>query len=436
MINFKNSKHKIYRYSFDKESSHLLFPWVTGVIISTILVLPGSYVALTLWLTLYGLFFIRDFVDRVWRVSVAFGASYIWYGLLVYVLTGIALGLIHGYRASYYEAYIPMLLAPIIMNGILAAKPSSAFLWIGTAGAGFLAGLMASYQSLYLGIGRAFGAMNNIIIFGDLSVVMASFSALGLVYWSSSKSKLYLKIILMCGVIFGIWASLLSGSKGGWLSIIMMLIIIIWVSLKKMHWAIKILGVLIGLGLIGMLAFLAPSELVENRIRDGVKGAQIWFESGNVTEWSVSIRLEKWYQAIFMLIEKPFTGWGVQGAIVELQARINSAGVSGIWTQTENDLLQAGIVHGLPAIFSILILYLCFILAFVKIRKLNPSSSLCIGLSSAGILFVVLMFEFGLSIVALGRNSFRHTFIVWEMLILGLLILASKEKNRTPPLFK
>jgi O-antigen ligase len=137
-----------------------------------------------------------------------------------------------------------------------------------------------------------------------------------------------------------------------------------------------------------------------------------------------------------MLIEKPFTGWGVQGAIVELQARINSAGVSGIWTQTENDLLQAGIVHGLPAIFSILILYLCFILAFVKIRKLNPSSSLCIGLSSAGILFVVLMFEFGLSIVALGRNSFRHTFIVWEMLILGLLILASKEKNRTPPLFK
>jgi len=436
MINFKNSIHKIYRYSFDKESSHLLFPWVTGVIISTILVLPGSYVALTLWLTLYGLFFIRDFVDRVWRVSVAFGASYIWYGLLVYVLTGIALGLIHGYRASYYEAYIPMLLAPIIMNGILAAKPSSAFLWIGTAGAGFLAGLMASYQSLYLGIGRAFGAMNNIIIFGDLSVVMASFSALGLVYWSSSKSKLYLKIILMCGVIFGIWASLLSGSKGGWLSIIMMLIIIIWVSLKKMHWAIKILGVLIGLGLIGMLAFLAPSELVENRIRDGVKGAQIWFESGNVTEWSVSIRLEKWYQAIFMLIEKPFTGWGVQGAIVELQARINSAGVSGIWTQTENDLLQAGIVHGLPAIFSILILYLCFILAFVKIRKLNPSSSLCIGLSSAGILFVVLMFEFGLSIVALGRNSFRHTFIVWEMLILGLLILASKEKNRTPPLFK
>jgi O-antigen ligase len=420
---------KINYYNFDNDSSHRLFPWITGAIMSTILVLPFAYGVLTLWLTLYGLYFIRGFLDRVWRPSVSVGASFIWYGLLIYVLAGITLGLIHGYRASYYEAYIPMLLSPIIVNGILAAKPSSTFLWIGAASAALLAGLMASYQSLYLGVGRAFGAMNNIIIFGDLSVVMATFSALGLLYWSSSKSKLHIKMFLMTGVFFGIWASLLSGTKGGWLSILMVLIMVIWISLKKMHWSKKILGVCIGLGLVIIFAFLAPSELVVNRIKDGVKGAQIWFEIGSVTEGSVSIRLEKWYQAIFMLIEKPLTGWGVQGAIVELQARINSAGVSGVWIQTENDLLQAGIVHGLPAIVAILVLYLSFVISFVRMRKSNPSSSLCIGLSSAGILFVVLMLEFGLSIVALGRNSFRHTFIVWEMLILSLLILGFNQQN-------
>ncbi len=420
---------KISNYNFHNYSSHRLFPWITGAIMSTILVLPFAYGVLTLWLTLYGLYFIKGFIDRVWRPSLSVGASFIWYGLLTYALTGITLGLIHGYRASYYEAYIPMLLAPIIVNGVLVAKPSSTFLWIGAASAGLLAGMMASYQSLYLGIGRAFGAMSNIIIFGDLSVVMASFSALGLLYWSSSRSKNYFKIFLISGVFFGVWASLLSGTKGGWLSILMVLIMVIWISLKKMHWSRKILGVLIGLGLIIMVAFLAPSELVVNRIKDGVRGAQIWFEIGIVTDGSVSIRLEKWYQAIFMLIEKPLTGWGVQGAIVELQSRITLAGVSGVWIQTENDILQAGIVHGFPAIISILILYLCFIVSFVRMRKLNPSSSLCIGLSSAGILFVVLMLEFGLSIVALGRNSFRHTFIVWEMLIFSLLILNLNQKT-------
>jgi hypothetical protein len=76
-----------------------------------------------------------------------------------------------------------MLLAPIIVNGVLVAKPSSEFLWFGAAGSAVLAGLMASYQSLYLGVGRAFGGLNNIIIFGDLSVATAMLSVFGLLYW-------------------------------------------------------------------------------------------------------------------------------------------------------------------------------------------------------------------------------------------------------------
>jgi O-antigen ligase len=410
--------------SLNDDSSHRIFPWITVAIMATILVVPSAYAILTLWLTLYGLWFIKGFVNRVWRPSIAIGASYIWCGLIVYVLIGIGLGLSHGYKASYYEGYVPMLLAPIIVNAVLVAKPSPSFLWMGAAGAAFLAGLMASYQSLYLGVGRAFGAMNNIIIFGDLSVVMATFSVFGLLYWSSTVSKPQFKIILIIGLIFGVWASLLSGTKGGWLSIIMISILAIWISLKQLHWSKKILGVVIGLGLVFLAASLAPPELVMNRVKDGVAGARIWFLTGDVTEGSVSIRLEKWYQAIFMLIEKPLTGWGNQGAIVELQARITAAGVPGVWTQAENDLLQAGIVHGIPAIFATLALYFGFILSFAKMRRLNSDSSLWIGLSSVGIVFVILMIEFGLSVNVLGRNAFRHTFIVWEMCILALLILA------------
>jgi O-antigen ligase len=166
-----------------------------------------------------------------------------------------------------------------------------------------------------------------------------------------------------------------------------------------------------------------------NRVLDGVDGASTWFLTGNVTDGSVSIRLEKWFQAFLMLIEKPLTGWGTQHAITELQARINESGVPGVWIQAENDLLQSGINHGFPLIFSVLILYASFILSFAKIRKLNPGSALCTGLSSVAILFVILMIEFGLSVNALGRNSFRHTFIVWEMLILSLLLLELSNKT-------
>jgi hypothetical protein len=57
---------------------------------STILVIPVAYGILTLWLTLYGLLFMKGFVNRVWRPSIVMGASYIWYGLSIYVLFGIA----------------------------------------------------------------------------------------------------------------------------------------------------------------------------------------------------------------------------------------------------------------------------------------------------------------------------------------------------------
>jgi O-antigen ligase len=415
---------KMSQTSLNDDRSHQLFPWITGAIMATVLVVPSAYAILTLWLTLYGLWFIKGFVNRVWRQSIAVGASYIWCGLIVYVLIGVGLGLSHGYKASYYEGYVPMLLAPIIVNAVLVAKPSASFFWIGAVGAAFLAGLMASYQSLYLGVGRAFGAMNNIIIFGDLSVVMATFSVFGLLYWSSTQSKPYIKILLIIGVVFGVWASLLSGTKGGWLSILMITIVAIWISLKQLHWSKKILGVLIGLGLVILAAFLAPPELVIGRIKDGVAGAQIWFATGSVTEGSVSIRLEKWHQAILMLIDKPLTGWGNQGAIMELQDRLAAAGVSGVWTQVESDLLQAGIVHGIPAIFATLALYFGFIFSYVKMRRLNTDSSVWIGLASVGVVFVILMIEFGLSVNVLGRNAFRHTFIVWEMCILSLLILA------------
>jgi O-antigen ligase len=429
IINLKNSIHKIYQYNFEKELVHRLFPWITGAIMSTVLVMPSAYAILTLWLTLYGLWFIKGFVNRVWRPSIAIGASYVWYSLAIYVLCNMVLGLIYGYKASYYEAFIPFLMAPFIVNAVLVAKPSPSFFWMGAVGAAFLAGLMGSYQSLYLGVGRSFGAMNNVIIFGDLSVVMAMFSVFGLLYWSSTQPKFYIKLLLIIGTVFGVWASLLSGTKGGWLSILMITIMAIWISPKEFHWPIKILGFLIGFGIVILAAYLAPHELVIGRIKDGLAGAQIWFATGSVTDGSVSIRLEKWHQAVLMLIEKPLTGWGNQGAIVELQDRITAAGVPGVWTQAESDLLQAGINHGLPGIFSILILYFGFILFFVKMRRLNIHSSSSVGLSSVAILFIILMIEFGLSVNALGRNAFRHTFIVWEMLIFSLLLLECTKEN-------
>jgi O-antigen ligase len=360
------------------------------------------------------------------------GALPLWVGMVVYVLFGMAMGFVHGYKASYFEAYVPMLLAPFIVNAVVVARPHINMLWLGAGTAAVFAGLVASYQSLYLQMDRAGGAMNNVIIFGDLAVVVGMFSAFGALFGLSADAPKWMRRYLLLGAVMGVWASLLSGTKGGWLSILMLSVILVWMALRHWHWARRVAvasAVLMG---IVMAAFLAPPEIVVNRITHGLQGAHTWFTTGQITEGSVSVRLEKWSQAIQMIIDKPMVGWTTEGSMLEIDKRLLQAGAGvghgGQWTQTENDLLQIGIVHGLPGLASYLFLYLGLLWSFIRIRQLDLQRVLWVGVATAGALLVVLMLEFGLSVVVLGRNAFRHTLIVWAMLVLGYLILLWQQR--------
>lgn len=412
---------------------HRLFPWVTGLLITGILVVPGAYVLLTLWLALYGLWFLQGFSARVWQPSLMLGASPIWAGMVVYVVMGMGLGWWHGYKASYFEAYLPMLLAPFIVNAVVVARPHVALLWLGAAAGAASAGVLAILQSLVLDMGRAGGAMNNVIMFGDLSVILSMFTMFGWIYWGRYQKSRWIHAVLLLGTLLGLTASLLSGTKGGWLSILMLAVVFVWLAFDQWHWLKKMLIASLIFLAIALVAFLAPADLVVNRITNGVKGAQTWFETRQVTEGSVSIRLEKWTQGLNMIIDKPLTGWTTEGSIVEIDRRLRStdAGVypGGSWSQTENDLLQAGIVHGVPSILSSLFLYGGIFWGFFRVRKRWPDQALWVGLTSAGAVLIVLFIEFGLSVVVLGRNAFRHTMIVWTMLVLGYLVLLWQQRQ-------
>jgi len=411
---------------------HRFFPWITGALMAGVLVVPGSYVLLTLWLALFGAWHARGWMERIWQPSLSMGALPIWVGMAVYVIFGMAMGFVHGYKASYFEAYVPMLLAPLIVNAVVVARPSLKMLWLGAAAAAVLAGVVASYQSLYLQLDRAGGAMNNVIMFGDLAVVLAMFSAFGALFGVNEADPKWMRRFMFLGAVMGVWASLLSGTKGGWLSVLMLSVILVWMALRHWHWARRaaVAGAVL-MGIVGA-AFMAPPEIVVNRITNGLQGASTWFATGQITEGSVSIRLEKWNQAIGMVIDKPLTGWTTEGSVVEIDQRLRQAGAGegpgGRWTQTENDLLQAAIVHGLPGLASNIFLYMGLLWGFIRIRQQDVRNALWVGVAAVGALLVVLMLEFGLSVVVLGRNAFRHTLIVWAMLALAYLILLWQQR--------
>jgi len=415
------------------DTPYRYFPWFTGALMAGVLVVPGFYALLSLWLALFGAWHVRGWTQRIWRPSLAIGAMPIWVGMAVYVLFGVTTGLFHGYKAAYFEAYVPMFLAPFIVNAVVVARPPVKMLWLGAATAAVLAGLVGSYQSLYLLMGRAGGVMNNVIMFGDLAVVLAMVSAFGAFFGVNDADPKWMRRFMFLGAAMGVWASLLSGSKGGWISILMLSVILVWMALRHWHWVRRVAVAGAVLGGVVAAAFLAPPDLVVNRISQGLQGASTWFTTGQITEGSVSIRLEKWKQAIGMVADKPLTGWTTEGSVIEIDKRLRqtSAGAypgGGRWTQTENDLLQAAIVHGVPGLASCLFLYIGFLWGFIRIRQQDVQNALWVGVAAVGALLVVLMLEFGLSVVVLGRNAFRHTLIAWAMLALAYLILFRSQR--------
>ena len=395
--------------------------------LSVVLVMPGGPMLLALCLAGMGLWSCRDWGTDLAKVWESPAVRIMAMGFAIFVGVGIFLGIWYDYRPGHYEAFIPFLLFPLMLHGVLKARLQASVLWMGAATGAVTAGLYASYQSLVLMTGRAMGSMNHPIIFGDLSVVLACIALFGVLYFEQAKNQRWVRVYLSCGAAMGVWGSLLSGSKGGWLSIIMVLLVFVWRATagKPVLW--RFLGVVLISVLMAKGVWLAPEELVRDRLV-GVWGkAHLWFETGQVTDWSVSIRLELWSFALKLFAQRPILGWSGEGALTMLAEHLKPFNVpAGIAPVFENDLLHYAAVSGLVGVLSVLALYGGVFACFWLCQKQGPKT---FAYALLGMLLVALYFEFGLTVNALGRNAFRYFFCAMSVMLLGLIILATQEKK-------
>jgi O-antigen ligase len=393
--------------------------------LSLVLVMPGGPMLLALCLAGIGLWSFRDLRTDWAQVWESPAVRIMALGFAIFVGVGIFLGVWYDYRPGHYEAFIPFLWAPLMLQGVIKARLQPVVLWTGSATAAVAAGLYASYQSLVLLTGRAMGSMNHPIIFGDLSVVLACIALFGVLYFEQAKNQIWMRLYLLFGAAMGVWGSLLSGSKGGWLSIIMVLLVFVWrvTAGKPVIW--RFLGVVLISVLVAKGVWLAPEELVRERLEGVWSKAHLWFETGQVTDWSVSIRLELWSYALKLFAQRPILGWSGEGALSMLGEHLKPFNVpAGIAPVFENDLLHYAAVSGLVGVLSVLALYGGVFACFWLYQKQGPKT---FAYALLGMLLVALYFEFGLTVNALGRNAFRYFFCAMTVMLLGLIILATKE---------
>lgn len=267
----------------------------------------------------------------------------------------------------------------------------------------FISGIIALYQYYILNLESAFYSQMKIQS-GDMAMSLGLFSfVIALHLLDTNKSKLAMLVIV--SGIFGILASLLSFSRGGWVAFPLVLIFLfaLYNSIfSKKTFAITLITILLSLSLLSLNNKVVERVVViQKQLLAYVGGYKI----SKVD--SVGERLDMWYVGVKALQEHPISGWGSRGLDAYKQSlatkgEINSAsiGYTHLHNQFIDELAKKGIVGGI-AILSVFIIPLC--LFYRKaVGQLNKRIKL---ISILGIVHVLSMIIYCMTQSFLAHNS-------------------------------
>ena len=293
----------------------------------------------------------------------------------------------------------------------------------GVAIGSIASGIMAIYQ--YNTIGRAEG-FTNAIRFGDISILM------GLILLSATMIRFFSKkerLFFTIASFFGLLASILSLSRGGWPALIAIPFIFFFVLDKNKK--IKLFFILSLLPLFFAFINLPP---VKPRIQQATQQVNGYFhEHDQYVNTSLGVRLELWKTAFLMGQEKPLTGWGdkniEKGRLEYVEKSISNPAIME-YNHAHNDFLEMWARRGAVGVISLMGIYLIPIFLVIfhykkNKKKLPELMAVNKFLVTSGILIYFGYFIFGLSDVfftfVIGHNFylFSLVFIISAMTWLG-----------------
>jgi len=309
--------------------------------------------------------------------------------------------------------------------------PQSVF-WYGLACGAILSGIIAVYEitsgPLYGGYhGRARGATHP-ILFGNLSLVMGVMALAGFGYFRG-QSK-WLVLVPIVAAICGLLASLLSSSRGGWVAMPALVVIVFWYLRSYLsRWQIVFSAAFVLL--LPLMAYLAPGSGVAYRVGVTLNNFKLYAESPidhAVRGTSVGTRLEMWQASWTIFKNNPILGigWGNYQehakALVAEGVRHRSAAY---WGHPHNEYFSVLVSGGLLGFVALLLLFFIPAKLFFAATKNQNAEMQRLGLS--GLLLVVGYMHFALS-EAIFERSLPVNFYAFYLLVIMVLISQQRKQ--------
>ncbi|WP_338766546.1 O-antigen ligase family protein [Massilia sp. METH4] len=390
-----------------------LLPFLTLIANAGVGLCSFGFLLAAIWSHRRGLPAFRRHLNDIRGVLTAFGAACVFAGLSALLYDDIHL--------RQFEKPVRMLLAVSACIAVLVYRPSRKALWWGLIGGAVVGACVAGYQRWGLGIERPGGSINA-ITFGDIVLVMG-LMCLAAVLDFRGRQRIWPAL----GVIAGLIGMVATGTRGGWVAIVLAALLF----LKYGHFLrgkfAKASASLVALLMAG--AFFVPQTGMSERMEQGVNDVQTYFNGGSAFT-NVGVRLELWKGAVMLAERHPWTPSGQERIKAELAQLVDAGVLQPFVLEAEhfhNDALQAlvyGGVVGLLCWFATLLLPFLFFLRMLRSHESAPAGLVAAAL--AGLLLVLSYFSFGLTEVIF--YSVRSTmFYVLMLFVLMGLCLAAKE---------
>lgn len=312
--------------------------------------------------------------------------------------------------------HIPLIIPIYFLFRKYSVEAGKAFL-VGIIVASFLIFGQAAYESIILGVKRAFGLYHFIVI-GDISMWIAVIASCSILTVIRNKYHILISIL---SIILALSASILSGSRGAWAVLPVIFIWFIW--LHRSHLSktsvisIIILSVALGFGALNF----GP---IQTRMNAAISEYQA-YSKDETKLGSFTARLEMWRDSIRIWKENPILGTGI-GDFREDRLQFVREGTSFVkqdFGHAHNiyfDLLATTGLVGLLATL-IFLLYIPFHMfyAFWN-READPWIRFY---ALAGMATILCFAVFGLSETWLARNVFVRTYMIALLVFMSSIMV-------------
>jgi len=379
-----------------------------------------GYYAGALFLPLLALFFFWLPTDRVMDYKVP----------LFFIVIGLLWSL-HAYldifRPRDSDRYLRIVLAGIALIFLMKLKINVLAIFYGIATGSFGAIFIALYQRFVLDMSRAKGDFHP-IVFGNFSMMLGLMSlAAALVLIKDKKVNF---AIMILAAVAGIAASFLSGSRGGWLGLpVILLFIFFHVRSLLSPRQIKVIFMSLFVGIV--LAVTIPATGIKDRVNAAQKDLHGYIYKDKKTS-SLGARLEMWKSAYFIFLENPVYGAGASRVSSYKNMFIEEAEVHRVvrkYAHSHSDYLDSLSERGILGFILLLVFYFGNLKLFND-RVITSSQPVTKALALMGAVGALCYINFSLTESLLTKNM-GLSFYCFTLIILWAVMdrLYQQEKE-------